>query len=608
MSRITPTRRLPEHPSLEQLRKQAKDLLALRQKEQPAAALSEVQRELAREYGFESWPKLKAYVDGANIARLVELVKAGDLEQVRALERARPELVHMDLAENNEHRAIHFAVLRRDAPMVRFLMEAGSDARKGIYPHRDATTAYVLARDRGFDEIVTIIEEEEQRRRELASCPNVTVTPIQEQIAAAIRAGERTAAMALLESDASLIGACDRSGSSPLHLAAEVADTELVRWLLERRANPRKQDLHGRMPLDRAVLAADPRNDRAERFPAVARMLLYHGAPLTLRAAVALGELQQVRELLARDPGALREITWSRGGLLSVAVNHNQRDTVELLLDLGADVDERTVVSEVEEPVASWGTPLWFAALAGNYEIARLLLDRGADPNANVYASGWPLRNAYDHPPLRELLLQRGAKVQPYMIAEQDDAAAALWLLETDPAEETVNELGWAAANHGAVSVLRVALPRLSWKRDDPRWHWFLIQPVRGVEPDGVGHEPFLECLKLLLERVDPNVTSRFRQTVLHYVAADRGPSEGERARFTAMLLDRGARFDVRDDILHSTALGWACRWGRREMVKLLLARGAPAAELDAEPWATPLAWAVKMGHSDIADILRAAP
>jgi hypothetical protein len=64
------------------------------------------------------------------------------------------------------------------------------------------------------------------------------------------------------------------------------------------------------------------------------------------------------------------------------------------------------------------------------------------------------------------------------------------------------------------------------------------------------------------------------------------------------MLLDHGARIELRDELLRSTPLGWACRWGRREMVELLVARGAVVEEPDAEPWATPRAWARKMGHS----------
>jgi ankyrin repeat protein len=57
---------------------------------------------------------------------------------------------------------------------------------------------------------------------------------------------------------------------------------------------------------------------------------------------------------------------------------------------------------------------------------------------------------------------------------------------------------------------------------------------------------------------------------------------------------------DARDELLQSTPLGWACRWGRLEVAKLLLERGADPVEPDAELWATPHAWAEKAGHSAI--------
>jgi ankyrin repeat protein len=73
--------------------------------------------------------------------------------------------------------------------------------------------------------------------------------------------------------------------------------------------------------------------------------------------------------------------------------------------------------------------------------------------------------------------------------------------------------------------------------------------------------------------------------------------TEEEAVPFADALLDAGAKIDARDDLLKSTPLGWACRWGRLEVVKLLLERGADPVEADAEPWATPHAWAQKMGH-----------
>ena len=53
------------------------------------------------------------------------------------------------MAENNEHRALHFAVLNQHSDAVRVLMEAGADPGSGIYPHRDATSPLVMAHGRG---------------------------------------------------------------------------------------------------------------------------------------------------------------------------------------------------------------------------------------------------------------------------------------------------------------------------------------------------------------------------------------------------------------------------------------------------------------------------
>jgi ankyrin repeat protein len=58
------------------------------------------------------------------------------------------------------------------------------------------------------------------------------------------------------------------------------------------------------------------------------------------------------------------------------------------------------------------------------------------------------------------------------------------------------------------------------------------------------------------------------------------------------------------DDILKSTPLGRACRWGRIKLVRLLMEHGAVPEEKDAETWAQPLAWAQKMGHGKIASLL----
>lgn len=449
--------------------------------------------------------RLRVIFDSVTVQLLAEAVQAGDLAQAQALLDARPELISIDMSASNEHRALHYAVLRRDLPMVRLLMRAGADARKGIFPHRDATSALALATDREYHEIVAAITEEEQLRR--ANQTPATASP----------------------------------------------------------------------PLD------------------------------GIEAAVASADASRVRELLAADPGLLHRIG-RNGGLLTLAVKHGRLEMVCLLLDLGADVDERVLLEELEEPTLSWGMPLWHAALANQREITELLLDRGADPNANVYASGWPLRNAWNHEDdsVKKLLLAHGAKRQPYMVAEQQDVTEAARLLEADPSEALASELATSAADYGCPAILELALPRLRWSLNDPQWHWLLIQPIRGAGPVSSANGGHFACMTLLLRHgIDPNVT-RFGQTALHFAAAYRGPvSDADRARFASLLLDHGARLDLRDDLLKSTPLAWACRWGRQLLAELLIARGAPVAEPGAEPWATPQAWARKMGHNSLLALLR---
>ena len=179
MNTNLPTRSLPERPDLNQLKRQAKELLEAfvagdantfgevnalySDADRAKFALHDAQLVLARAYGFESWPKLKAHVDGVTVKRLVEAVRAGDVAQVRAMLKVRPELAHMS-ADNLQ--VLHHAILNRSSEMVRGLMELGANPREGVYPHRDATSPLTIATERGYDELVAIIKEEEQRQRE----------------------------------------------------------------------------------------------------------------------------------------------------------------------------------------------------------------------------------------------------------------------------------------------------------------------------------------------------------------------------------------------------------------------------------------------------------
>lgn len=496
-----PTRALAARPDLEQIKRQAKELLAAfiagdhaaveevkaheRHADPETFALHDAQRVLARSYGFASWARLKAHVDGFTVRALIDAVRAGDEARVRDMLRVRPELVHMDVGEHDEHRALHHAVLTRSPSMVRLLMRRGADARQGIYPHRDATCALVIAMDRGYDEIVGIILEEETRRS--------------------------------VSRDA---------GTAP---------------------------------------------------------------PLVVEA-----------------------------GPLTAAVTQNRADLLAALLARGIDPDERTRIESVEDVVYTAGAPLRHCAETGKLDMARMLLEYGANPNAQVYASGSAMHVAYmaRDVAMIALLERHGGVVDAITVGTLGDTPRARQMLADEAAGRlrpgavagmlggtaVAEDLLWSAAGAGAVDIVRMALEHIDWPRDDHRWYTVLREPLYlGMDPSPVRREAALMCFRLVLDRADLHVHGNREhgwvggRTLLHDLASSRHRMRPEDAvAFATILLDAGARLDVRDELLQSTPLGWACRWGRLELVELYLARGADPAEPEAEPWARPCEWARK--------------
>jgi hypothetical protein len=70
------SRNLPVTPNLEHLRKQAKHRLTEMQRDDPSLQLADAQHALAREYGFRSWPKLKAHVESLALSRIPNATSA----------------------------------------------------------------------------------------------------------------------------------------------------------------------------------------------------------------------------------------------------------------------------------------------------------------------------------------------------------------------------------------------------------------------------------------------------------------------------------------------------------------------------------------------------
>jgi ankyrin repeat protein len=309
---------------------------------------------------------------------------------------------------------------------------------------------------------------------------------------------------------------------------------------------------------------------------------------------VALGDREAVSRL-DRKGRLPNEIHMFRGGLLAIAVRVNRLDMVVTLLDLGLDPDESVSTDDGER---SWGMPLWTASMCGRHEIAELLLARGADVDAIVYACGDSKCMAADEK-MTALLRKHGARLTVETVTDPKTAKAILdgtvKAYSLNVAEPTLQDLAEIMCG-GDPEFMRVCLPHITRKRDDPWWNGVLLNAKL---PEG---------LKLILDHgVDPDVRGGEGYTVLHHLASDYCRASNEEARVirATMLLDAGASLTIRDSLLKSTPLGWACRWGRIELVRLYLERSADALEADAERWATPLAWATKRGHRAVVEMLR---
>jgi ankyrin repeat protein len=625
------------NPDIDQLRRQARELLEAYRAQSPDAvleveayhrtatpatfALHDAQFVLARSYGFESWPKLKAGVEGGTTKRLHDAVKKGAHEAVRALLARRPEIVDLlpGGPSGSEIRALHIAVMARDVEMTRLLLEAGADTRDGIWPNRDATGPRTIAEERGYDEIVALMTAHEEKRG--ARGVDAHADGVR-RLRDAMMTGGEEAVIAVFESEPALAAMCPPDGVTMLHRAAQYGLLRVARWLLDHGADVNQESQpgfwrwKGRTPLEFAVWEFAADSDRSAR-EAMAALLVARGAELTPLAAAALGRW----DALASCPLESLQGT----AVLQAAVRGDRPDVLRRLLERGLDPNERMQLGQLEDQTFSSGGPLLEAVNTGRIDMARLLLAHGADPNASVYTAGSATAAAYNggsprtHTPdqaMIALMVEHGGRrIDAALVGYIRNVELARRMLEheIDPYpessgtfsdEKVAEEILRGGASSRSVEIVRMALERIDWSRNDPRWFWLLWRPLpKHRDLNEAERADSRATFRLILERCDPNLrASESGQTMLHEVIAR---DHGVGVSLATMLLDAGARTDIRDEFLKSTPLGWACRWGRVALVELLLARGADPIEAGAEPWATPLAWAERRHYPGIASILR---
>jgi ankyrin repeat protein len=179
---------------------------------------------------------------------------------------------------------------------------------------------------------------------------------------------------ALLLGAGASVEAANRYGVRPIYLAAENGNAALVRALLERAADPNAATPEGETALMTAARTGDV---------ATIEGLLAAGADVNAKEgwkgqtalmwAAAENNTKAVAALL--EAGADRDAV-SAGGEFTAfmfAVRHGAIEAVRALLAAGVDVDETLLDGT---------SALVLAVTNAHYELAAVLLEHGADPNA----------------------------------------------------------------------------------------------------------------------------------------------------------------------------------------------------------------------------------
>ena len=175
------------------------------------------------------------------------------------------------------------------------------------------------------------------------------------------------------------------------------------------------------------------------------------GARLT--AAIRAGDLVVVKELLAASPGlAVARVHGGRTPLHVVTdwpgYFPNGPEITRTLLDAGGNPDAVTEGKGAPE------TPLHWAASSDDVEVAEVLIDAGADLETAGGSIGTPLANAvgYGCWNVARLLVARGARVEHlWQAAGLGLTGRVEQLLAADPAPDpqTVTDAFWQACSGG---------------------------------------------------------------------------------------------------------------------------------------------------------------
>ncbi len=509
-----------------------------------------------------------------------------------AAENGKTEVVRLLLSHNKrdvntldswERTPLHWAARYGHMDIVILLI--GDGANVNAKTHRN-WTALQMAAEQGFPDVVQVL---------LTHGAEVNSNNDNDRTALHLAAqnGHLEATKILVEKGAD-VSLKNKDGWTPLHVASGNGHLEIMKFLIQAGGMILDQDDKGNTPFHLAAYFG--------KLDAV-KLLLDDGALIcnipnkdgqtALHRAAEKGKTEVVRFLLSHNKSDVNTVdSWGRVPL-HWAARYGHMDVAKLLIENGANVNEKTV--------KNW-TPLHMAAEHGFPDVVHVLLSKGAEINSKNNNGRTALHMAAQngHLEVAKILADNGAEINPE------------------------NEDGWVplhvASGNGHLDVMQ-----------------FLIQAGGIMSRDYKGHTPLhlaayfgkLDAVKLLVNRgADIAVKDNSGETPLD-IALKRGI--GDVAQFlkapnatldavdekgmtrlcraaengnlaeVKKLLDQNVKVNIPDNE-GETPLHWAAKNGHTEVVKLLVPRIKVNAR---DQWnKTPLHWAARSGNPDVVKLL----
>jgi ankyrin repeat protein len=395
-------RALPENPNLDWLRKQAKTRLAEMRKENAAAKLADAQFALAKEYGFSSWRALKEHIDSLTLnGQIIDCARKGQAERLATLLEQHPEKLHLKVPpyeasllfpaaqsgntaavdvllergldvnyreKGDNTYAMHWVAAQGNLAMVRRLADAGGDVIGEGDDHVGGVIGWASCWDGCDDDAHRAVVDFLVSRGARHHIFSAVAMNLADEVRRIVAADPSTLNQRQSRNE---------NHRTPLHFAVAMNRPQMVELLLTLGADPLSVDGSG-MPV--AIYATNLEIDLPVMRKIRDMTLGEIDSAARGRRPLNVGMTDLVAAAALRDWDVASTITAANRPLI------DKGGALHLLSKRGDAVAVEWLLKQRANPNALWAhwdsdvTALHLAVMQNHVDIARLLLNAGADP------------------------------------------------------------------------------------------------------------------------------------------------------------------------------------------------------------------------------------